>query len=194
MDQARAASITGLLLRKTVANGCTPGEAAAAAAKVALYVRRYGVGCLAAPKVAPTPPAPAPERPATAAPAPVAVKKRSASEQRLWACASVCLTVGYFVACHLFGVVSSSSALRAASWAASRAAAAVFLPAWMPRAPNNRTLPTPPVKCPRPRCRAPSPTALNAEPTVPSPHLAARLRSWFESDPRTDAFRSRSAV
>jgi hypothetical protein len=59
MDATRAASITKMLLRKTVANGCTPGEAAAAAERVALYVRRYGIEILT--KSPATPPVEKPE-------------------------------------------------------------------------------------------------------------------------------------
>lgn len=56
MDEARAARIVETLLRKTVANGCTPAEAAEARARVALFVRRYGVGCVAKPRAASAPP------------------------------------------------------------------------------------------------------------------------------------------
>jgi len=42
MEAPQALHITRALLRKTVANGCTPSEAAAAAERAVTYMRRFG--------------------------------------------------------------------------------------------------------------------------------------------------------
>jgi len=43
MDKSRAFKVTQALLQKTVANGCTPSEAAGAAERSAAYIRRFGL-------------------------------------------------------------------------------------------------------------------------------------------------------
>lgn len=60
MNATHVAAITELLLRRTVANGCTEGEAAEAAARVARYVKDYGVGILPKSQVPPPAATPAP--------------------------------------------------------------------------------------------------------------------------------------
>ena len=42
IDASRALKVTQALLRKTVANGCTPSEATAAADRGAAYMQRFG--------------------------------------------------------------------------------------------------------------------------------------------------------
>lgn len=55
MDPAHARTIIEALRQKTVANGCTPGEAAAAAARAMLWTIRYGSPATPEPKPEPAP-------------------------------------------------------------------------------------------------------------------------------------------